>query len=255
MQWIQATGVDRDHPSAMGELQQAQSLGLLRQQGGWRKTDDRLILTGQWNTGMQKALKDARLSVLVDARTQMLPGYALVNGLPDREQRISDFLSPGYVVAAAGIAPKPGPQHKLFAAPFTGKLTILLDDTLSNHQVAHLANVTKVADCLDPEATEWVEVLGRRVHVKTYAFRPEALPDVAVFKVQGLERDRVFMRSRVEPHCLRPGRRQSTPTESGQAGALPFEEFGIRSPMIRACAWQLSSVTQRTALMELGGPG
>lgn len=107
------------------------ALGLLRQQGGWRKTDDRLILTGQWNTGMQKALKDARLSVLVDARTQMLPGYALVNGLPDREQRISDFLSPGYVVAAAGIAPKPGPQHKLFAAPFTGKLTVLLDDTLS----------------------------------------------------------------------------------------------------------------------------
>jgi hypothetical protein len=75
----------------------------------------------------------------------------------------------------------------------------LLDDTLSNHQVAHLANVTKVADCLDPEATEWVEVQGRRVHVKTYAFRPEALPDVAVFKVRGLERDRVFTVSQRGP--------------------------------------------------------
>lgn len=107
------------------------ALGLLRQQGGWRKTDDRLIVTGQWNTAMQTALRDARLSVLVDARTQFLPGYTLVNGLPDREQRISDFLSPGYLVAAAGFAPKPGKRSKLFFAPFTGKLTVLLDDTLS----------------------------------------------------------------------------------------------------------------------------
>jgi hypothetical protein len=107
------------------------ALGLLRQQGGWRKTDDRLILTGQWNTAMQRALRDARLSVLVDARTQFLPGYAMVNGLPDREQRISDFLSPGYLVAAAGLAPKPGKSNKLFIAPFTGKLTVVMDDTLS----------------------------------------------------------------------------------------------------------------------------
>ena len=107
------------------------ALGLLRQQGGWRKTDDRLIVTGQLNTAMQTALRDARLSVLVDARTQFLPGYTLVNGLPDRDQRISDFLSPGYLVTAAGFAPKPGKRSKLFFAPFTGKLTVLLDDTLS----------------------------------------------------------------------------------------------------------------------------
>ena len=68
----------------------------------------------------------------------------------------------------------------------------LVDDTLSNHQVGHLVNLTQVADCLDPEATEWVEVQGRKVHVKRYAFRPEALPDVALFKVAGLERDRLF---------------------------------------------------------------
>lgn len=107
------------------------ALGLLRQQGGWRKTDDRLILTGQWNTAMQHAIKDARLSMLVDARTQFLPGYALVDGMPNREQRISDFLSPGYLVAAAGLAPKPGKKSTLFIAPFTGKLTVLIDDTLS----------------------------------------------------------------------------------------------------------------------------
>ena len=107
------------------------ALGLLRQQGGWRKTDDRLILTGQWNTAMQHAIKDARLSMLVDARTQILPGYNLVNGLPDRDQRISDFLSPGYLVAAAGLAPKPGKNSKVFFAPFTAKLTVLMDDTLS----------------------------------------------------------------------------------------------------------------------------
>ena len=107
------------------------ALGLLRQQGGWRKTDDRLILTGQWNTAMQRTLKDARLSVLVDARTQFLPGYALVDGLPDDDQKISGFLSPGYLVAEAGLAPQSGKNSKIFIAPFTGKLTVLLDDTLS----------------------------------------------------------------------------------------------------------------------------
>lgn len=107
------------------------ALGLLRQEGGWRKTDDRFILTGQWNTAMQRAMKDARLAVLVDARTQFLPGYALVDGRPNRDQKISDFLSPGYLVAAAGLAPKPGKHSKLFVAPFTGKLTVLADDTLA----------------------------------------------------------------------------------------------------------------------------
>ena len=81
---------------------------------------------------MQHALKDARLSILVDARTQFLPGYTLVNGLPDLNQRISNFLSPGYLVTAAGLAPKPGKNSKLFLAPFTSKITVLLDDTLAS---------------------------------------------------------------------------------------------------------------------------
>lgn len=107
------------------------ALGLLRQQGAWRKTDDRLALTAQWSTALPTRSDRGRLSVLVDARSQFLPGYALVDGLPDRDQRISNFLSPGYLVAAAGYAPTPGQKHKLFIAPFTGKLTVVMDDTLS----------------------------------------------------------------------------------------------------------------------------
>lgn len=80
---------------------------------------------------MRSSLNGGRLSLLLDARTQFLPGYAVVDGLPDRSQRISDFLSPGYLVAAAGFAPKKGERHQFFLAPFTGKLTVLLDDTLS----------------------------------------------------------------------------------------------------------------------------
>lgn len=107
------------------------ALGLLRQQGGWRKTDDRIVVTGQWNAAMRSSLNGGRLSLLLDARTQFLPGYAVVDGLPDRSQRISDFLSPGYLVGAAGFAPKQGDRHQFFLAPLTGKLTVLLDDTLS----------------------------------------------------------------------------------------------------------------------------
>lgn len=107
------------------------ALGLLHQQDTWRKTDDRLILTGQWNSAMQSKLQEGRLSILLDARTQFLPGYALVDGLPDKEQRISDFLSPGYLVTAAGFAPEAKKKSRFFFAPFTGKLTVLLDDDLS----------------------------------------------------------------------------------------------------------------------------
>ena len=107
------------------------ALGLLRQQGAWRKTDDRLAITAQWSTAMPNRTDQGRLSILLDARSQFLPGYALVDGLPDRDQRISNLLAPGYVVAAAGFAPKPGERHRLFVAPFTGKLTLVLDDSLS----------------------------------------------------------------------------------------------------------------------------
>ena len=107
------------------------ALGLLRQQGAWRKTDDRVAITAQWSTAMPNRTDQGRLSILLDARSQFLPGYALVDGLPDRDQRISNLLAPGYVVAAAGYAPKPGEHHRLFVAPFTGKLTLVLDDSLS----------------------------------------------------------------------------------------------------------------------------
>lgn len=107
------------------------ALGLLHQTDTWRKTDDRLALTGQWNSAIQTRLRGGRLSALVDARTQFLPGYAAVGGVPDKDQRISDFLSPGYVVAAAGFAPKKGATQHFFVAPVTGKLTVLMDDTLA----------------------------------------------------------------------------------------------------------------------------
>ena len=107
------------------------ALGLLRQQGGWRKTDDRIAITAQWSTALPARTDGGRLSLLMDARSQFLPGYALVDGLPDRDQRISNLLAPGYLVAAAGFAPKPGQCHRLFLAPFTGKLTVVMDDSLS----------------------------------------------------------------------------------------------------------------------------
>ena len=108
------------------------ALGLLRQQGSWRKTDDRIVLTGQWNAAIKSKLNGGRLSALIDARTQFLPGYAVVDGLPDRSERISDFMSPGYLVGAAGFAPKQGDRHQFFLSPITGKVTVLMDDTLAS---------------------------------------------------------------------------------------------------------------------------
>ena len=65
-----------------------------------------MAITAQWSTAMPNRTDQGRLSILLDARSR-ISGYALVDGLPDRDQRISNLLAPGYVVAAAGYAPKP----------------------------------------------------------------------------------------------------------------------------------------------------
>ncbi len=93
------------------------------------KTDDRIELA----TKLGRRLKDkGSLTALGSFRTQLAPGYATVNGLPDANQVTSRIMAPGYVVLALGLDMKPTETATIFVAPFTSKSTFVLDDSLSS---------------------------------------------------------------------------------------------------------------------------
>ena len=92
------------------------------------KTDDRIELA----TKLGRRLKDkGSLTALGSFRTQLAPGYATVNGLPDVNQVTSRIMAPGYLVLALGLDMKPTETTTIFVAPFTSKSTFVLDDSLS----------------------------------------------------------------------------------------------------------------------------
>ena len=92
------------------------------------KTDDRIELASK----LGYRLKDkGALTALGSFRTQMAPGFAAVNGVPDPSQVTSRFMAPGYLVVALGMDLKPTPTTTVFLAPFTSKSTYVLDDSLS----------------------------------------------------------------------------------------------------------------------------
>ncbi|MED5317508.1 MAG: hypothetical protein VX758_00065, partial [Bacteroidota bacterium] len=90
--------------------------------------DDRIELASK----IGYRLKDkGALTALGSFRTQMAPGFAAVNGVPDPSQVTSRFMAPGYLVVALGLDLKPTPTTTVFLAPFTSKSTYVLDESLS----------------------------------------------------------------------------------------------------------------------------
>ena len=93
------------------------------------KTDDRIELA----TKLGRRLKEkGSLTALGSFRTQLAPGYATVNGLPDANQVTSRIMAPGYLVLALGVDTKPTKTTTIFLAPFTSKSTFVIDDSLSS---------------------------------------------------------------------------------------------------------------------------
>jgi len=106
------------------------AFGLLHRpdEGVLLKTDDRIELA----TKVGYRLKDkGSLTALGSFRTQMAPGFAAVNGVPDPSQVTSRFMAPGYLVVALGLDLKPKDNITVFLAPFTSKSTYVLDEELS----------------------------------------------------------------------------------------------------------------------------
>lgn len=100
--------------------------GSLKQKGGdWWKTDDRIDLTSKYGL---KAAKNLYYAALLNFKTQMDAGF----NYPNDSVKISDFLSPGYLLLALGIDYVPGKNFTVYFAPFTYKLTMVSDDVLAD---------------------------------------------------------------------------------------------------------------------------
>ncbi len=101
--------------------------GLMLQGGtdDWFKTDDRLELTTKFG---RKAGKSWYYTALLTPSTQFQPGYSYIGDtIP-----ISNFFSPGYVVASLGFDFNPSSKISVFIGPFTSKNTFVLDQNLAD---------------------------------------------------------------------------------------------------------------------------
>ena len=98
--------------------------GLMKQGSLTKKSEDRIDLSSQF--GMTASGK-WNYSAMLGFKTQFDKGY----NYPDVSKKISDFLSPGYITTSLGMDYKPNAKFNVFLSPLTGKMTFVIDDTLS----------------------------------------------------------------------------------------------------------------------------
>ena len=112
------------------------------------KTDDQIILSSKYS---QKFTENVLLTTSINFQTQMDEGYRnkKIAGT-DQVQRtlISNFMAPGYLQASLGISYRDDEAWTATLAPFTGRFTFVLNDSLSN---AGAYGVTP-GDMIRPEA-------------------------------------------------------------------------------------------------------
>lgn len=114
------------------------NLGFSRQsdrQYQTRKTNDNFTFVSNYGRELSKMLY---LSTQLDARTQLLEGFKYSAGSDGEVLRtkISDLLSPGYVQSSTGLNYRKTYERKgklsMIISPFTGRFTIVMNDSLSN---------------------------------------------------------------------------------------------------------------------------
>lgn len=99
-----------------------------------RKTNDNFVFVSNYGRELSPTYY---LSTQLDARTQLLSGYKYTTGADsDIRTRISDLLSPGYVQSSTGLNYRKTLKDKsklsVIVSPFTGRFTIVMNDSLSN---------------------------------------------------------------------------------------------------------------------------
>jgi hypothetical protein len=109
--------------------------GLNRQDGVTFKMDDRIDFQSNFNY-QKEGWKSFFVSSLISFRTQFEEGFAT----PAKENRISTFMAPGYLVAGLGVTYKPSSRLIAYFSPITYKGTYVFDEELSNQAMFGLRN-------------------------------------------------------------------------------------------------------------------
>ncbi|MBU2915095.1 MULTISPECIES: DUF3078 domain-containing protein [Reichenbachiella] len=91
-----------------------------------KKADDRLVITSQYGKEMGEG--KWYYSAMVDFRTQFAPGY----DDPEQNNKISSFMSPGYLLASVGADYKPNDNFSASFGLLSGKMTFVMDDDLAD---------------------------------------------------------------------------------------------------------------------------
>lgn len=116
------------------------NLGFNRQGGrsyATRKTNDNFFFITKYGRELTPLWF---LSTQLDARTQLLPGYRYfrpAGAEQDARSKLSNLLAPAYLQSSTGLNyrrnfKKNKDRLSLIASPFTGRFTIVMDDSLSN---------------------------------------------------------------------------------------------------------------------------
>lgn len=103
----------------------ALAYGLLSQDGNDAvKTDDRLELNSKYGYELKK---EWYLAALAQFKTQFAEGLDAATGA-----RISDLMSPGYLILGLGLDYKPNEHFSAFISPATAKFTFVTDQDLAD---------------------------------------------------------------------------------------------------------------------------
>ncbi|RIW17037.1 DUF3078 domain-containing protein [Algoriphagus lacus] len=101
-----------------------------------RKTNDNFVFVSNYGRQLSKVMY---LTTQLDARTQLLAGYKYSRppgSEVDVRTKISDLLSPGYLQSSTGLNLRKTYENKsrlsVILSPFTGRFTIVMNDSLSN---------------------------------------------------------------------------------------------------------------------------
>lgn len=99
---------------------------------GIRKSDDKIIFTTKYGYKLNKDDERWFWSSLLDFKTQFDVGFEFAED--GSRNKISDFMSPGYITIATGLEYKRGEHFTLLYAPVAGKVTIVNSEFLTNRE-------------------------------------------------------------------------------------------------------------------------
>ncbi len=90
------------------------------------KSEDKIYVVSKYG---YSAGKKWFYSALLDFKTQFDYGYS---DPPKNTTKLSEFMSPAYLNLSLGMDYKPSDHFSLYLSPLTSKMTIVMDDSLSN---------------------------------------------------------------------------------------------------------------------------